>query len=129
MSAVLYGVMLVSSIWMALTLEANLWHVGIMVLLISMAVIGVHGIMSGTATMDFGGAKNTGTATGIVDGVVYLGTAFQSFVIGHITPTADAKADPGAWGRWPVFLVPLAVLGLILALRIWNARPRARSGS
>ncbi|UCE01509.1 MAG: MFS transporter [Candidatus Latescibacterota bacterium] len=126
MSAVLYALMLVATFWMSRTLEANLWHVGSMVLIISMAVIGVHGIMSGTATMDFGGAKNAGTATGIVDGVVYLGTAFQSFVIGHITPTGEAKSDPGAWSAWPLFLLPLAALGLVLALRIWNARPKPR---
>jgi OPA family glycerol-3-phosphate transporter-like MFS transporter len=111
---------------MSRTLEANLWHVGMMVLLVSMAVIGVHGIMSGTATMDFGGAKNAGTATGIVDGIVYLGVAFQSFVIGRITPTGAAKAEPGEWNLWPLFLVPLALLGMIMALRIWNAKPKSR---
>jgi OPA family glycerol-3-phosphate transporter-like MFS transporter len=127
MSAILYALMLFATLWMTRTLEANLWHVGTMVLLVSMAVIGVHGIMSGTATMDFGGSRNAGTATGIVDGIVYLGVAFQAFVIGRITPTGAAKADPGEWNRWPLFLVPLAVLGLVMALRIWNAKPRVRS--
>jgi len=127
MSGVLYALMLVATLWMSQTLQANLWHVGSMVLLVSMAVIGVHGIMSGTATMDFGGARNAGTATGIVDGIVYLGVAFQSFVIGRITPTGAAKADPSEWNKWPLFLIPLAVLGLVMALRIWNAKPRVRT--
>ena len=127
MSAVGYGIMIVAAIWMTLTLGANLWHVGIMVLLISSAVIGVHGIMSGTATMDFGGSKHTGTATGIVDGVVYMGTAFQSFIIGRITPIGDAAGDPARWIWWPIFLVPLSVVGFVLALRIWNARPKPKS--
>jgi OPA family glycerol-3-phosphate transporter-like MFS transporter len=126
MSGILYGLMLIAVLWMSRTLEANLWHVGMMVLLVSMAVIGVHGIMSGTATMDFGGAKNAGTATGIVDGIVYLGVAFQSFVIGRITPTGAAKAEPGEWNLWPLFLVPLALLGMVMALRIWNAKPKSR---
>ncbi|HLD45921.1 MAG TPA: MFS transporter, partial [bacterium] len=85
MCGISYGLMLLAALWMIFTLTGNSWHVGIMVLIISMAVIGVHGIMSGTATMDFGGAKNTGTATGIVDGIVYLGVAVEAFVIGHIT--------------------------------------------
>jgi OPA family glycerol-3-phosphate transporter-like MFS transporter len=126
MSAVCYGLMLVALVWMAFTLGANHWHAGIMVLVVSMSVIGVHGIMSGTATMDFGGTRHTGTATGIVDGVVYLGTAFQSFVVGRLSPSGDAKTDPTQWVAWPVFLVPMAAIGLLLALRIWNARPQPR---
>ena len=34
---------------------------------VSMSIIGVHGIMAGTSTVDFGGAKNAGSAVGIVD--------------------------------------------------------------
>ena len=127
MSAVSYALMILAALWMTRSLDADLWHMGIMVLIVSAAVIGVHGIMSGTATMDFGGSKNTGTATGIVDGVVYMGTAFQSFVIGRITPTGEAAKDSSAWIQWPIFLVPLAALGFLLALRIWNARPKEKA--
>ena len=127
MSGILYALMLIAVLWMSRALEANLWHVGLMVLLVSMAVIGVHGIMSGTATMDFGGSRNAGTATGIVDGIVYLGVAFQSFVLGRLTPTGDGATDPGKWNLWPLFLVPFAVLGLVMALRIWNAKPKTRA--
>jgi OPA family glycerol-3-phosphate transporter-like MFS transporter len=129
MSAVCYGLMLVALVWMAFTLDADRWHVGIMVLVVSMAVIGVHAILSGTATMDFGGARNAGTAIGIVDGVVYMGTAFQSFVLGRLSPAGEAKADPTQWLAWPVFLAPMAAIGLLLALRIWNARPRSRGAA
>ena len=127
MSAVCYGIMILAAIWMTQSLDANLWHMGIMVLLISSCVIGVHGILSGTATMDFGGSRNTGTATGIVDGIVYMGTALQSFVIGRITPTGDAAADPTRWIAWPVFLIPLAAIGFVLATRIWNAKPKPKA--
>lgn len=127
MSAISYLLMLGAAVWMVFSLNAGHWHLGIMVLIISMAVIGVHGIMSGTATMDFGGARNTGTATGIVDGIVYLGTAVQSFAIGRLTPTGDAKADPSNWIRWPLFLIPFAALGVFLAFRIWNARPKPKT--
>jgi OPA family glycerol-3-phosphate transporter-like MFS transporter len=92
-------------------------------------VIGVHGIMSGTATMDFGGSKNTGTATGMVDGVVYMGTAVQSFIFGRITPTGELAADPTKWIQWPILLIPVAVIGFLLTLRIWNARPRPKASA
>ncbi|TPW00754.1 MAG: MFS transporter, OPA family, glycerol-3-phosphate transporter, partial [bacterium] len=82
MAAILYGVMAVSILMLAGTLDKSLWFGGAATLLISMAVIGVHGILSGTSTTDFGGAKNAGAAVGIVDGMVYLGTGLQSVVIG-----------------------------------------------
>lgn len=124
MSGVCYALMLLSAVLMGLTLRASPWFLGLAVLAISMAVIGVHGILSGTATMDFGGAKNTGTATGIVDGIVYLGVAVQAFALGHLTPAGDAKVDAGNWKSWPLFLVPFAIVGFLFALRIWNAKPK-----
>src|SRR5439155_6559091 len=45
--------------------------------LMLMAIIGVHGMLSGVASQDFGGKRNAGTATGLIDGFVYFGTAAQ----------------------------------------------------
>lgn len=129
MACLSYILMFVAVIWMSFTLDSNFWHVGMMVLMVSMAVIGVHGILSGTATMDFGGAKNTGTAVGIVDGLVYLGVAFQSFVIGHITPAGDAKTDPNNWLYWPLFLILPALVGIIFSRKIWHALPNSSQRS
>ena len=47
----------------------------------SLFIIGVHGMLSGTASMDFGGRKNAGIAVGIIDGFVYLGTAVQALAL------------------------------------------------
>lgn len=124
MATILYGVIAASVLGMAFGLEANHWVLGIQVLLISMAVIGVHGIMSGTSTVDFGGAKNAGAVVGIVDGLVYLGTGLQSFAIGQLAPQKPASADPGAWIAWPLFLIPFAFIGMLMAMRIWNALPK-----
>jgi len=60
--------------------------VGWLVVIMSLAVIGVHGMLSGTASMDFGGKKNVGIAVGIIDGFVYLGTAAMSFTYAIILP-------------------------------------------
>ncbi|MBI4350379.1 MAG: MFS transporter [Elusimicrobia bacterium] len=124
MAAILYGLMGASAGVMALSLGANFWYAGAATMLISMSVTGVHGILSGTSTTDFGGTRNAGAATGIVDGMVYLGTGMQSIVIGHITPVGELAKDPANWQLWPVFLAPFSVIGFILSLRIWNALPK-----
>lgn len=124
MAAVLYGGMLGMVVMMTFTLGASYWFVGSAVIFVSMAVIGVHGILSGTSTVDFGGAKNAGAAVGIVDGLVYLGTGLQSFAAGYMTPTGAAAKDPTEWIGWPAFLIPFAVIGFVLSIRIWNAAPK-----
>src|SRR5690606_7526526 len=69
-ASILYGAMLVGGIVMIFTYD-NPMILGPLVIILSMAVIGVHGMLSGTASMDFGGKKNTGVAVGIIDGFVY----------------------------------------------------------
>jgi hypothetical protein len=101
-------------------LPTSPYLLGALVFLISLCVIGTHGVLSGTATMDFGGRKGAATAVGVIDGFVYLGTALQSISLGYITTRA--------WAWWPAFLLPFALIGFGLCLRIWNARPRAAGG-
>ena len=68
----------------------------------SICVIGTHGLLSGTATMDFGGRKGAATAVGMIDGFVYLGTGLQSFALGYLTTLN--------WALWPVFLFPFGLV-------------------
>jgi MFS transporter, OPA family, glycerol-3-phosphate transporter len=98
----------------------------------SLCVIGVHGMLSGTASADFGGKKNAGIATGIIDGFVYLGTAVQSILYGGkegwftgLLPAKEAAKDPANWKKWPIAMLPVAVIGFILATRVWNAKPKS----
>lgn len=101
------------------SLSLSPYLLGVVVFLISLCVIGTHGLLSGTATMDFGGKKGAATAVAMIDGFVYLGTALQSFALGKIT-----SHD---WAYWPWFLAPFALIGFLLSLRIWNARPSGAS--
>ena len=95
----------------------------------SLCVIGVHGMLSGTASMDFGGSKNAGVVTGVIDGFVYLGTGTQAFYYARSLPTgADAKVAAN-WGVWPSAMIPVAVVGLLLCALIWNAKPGKSSGA
>jgi sugar phosphate permease len=91
---------------------------GAIVFLMSLCVIGSHGVLSGTASADFGGRKGAATAVGMIDGFVYLGTAFQSVVLGYLTERS--------WSYWPWFLMPFALVGFLLCLRIWRAAPNPR---
>ncbi len=95
------------------------WILGLIIFMMSLCVIGTHGLLSGTATMDFGGRKGAATAVGIIDGFVYLGTALQFMVLGQLTEMS--------WDYWPMFLAPFALIGAILLGFIWKARPNSNS--
>jgi len=123
-SAVLYGGMTLGAV-VSLFLVGHVM-LGWTVIFMSLCVIGVHGMLSGTASMDFGGKKNAGVAVGIIDGAVYAGTALQSLLLGRILPSDDAAKDVQNWSSWPVALVPLSVAGLLLATRVWNAKPQSK---
>jgi OPA family glycerol-3-phosphate transporter-like MFS transporter len=132
-AGLLYGVMLVGAILLCFTYTHP--AVGYLVVFMSMAVIGVHGMLSGTASMDFGGKKNVGVAVGIIDGFVYAGTAVMSITYGFLLPQEQLgpgqelvgpATDPANWWPWPAAMVPLALLGFVLSLRLWNARPQPK---
>jgi MFS transporter, OPA family, glycerol-3-phosphate transporter len=135
-ACILYGFMALMGIILIFTY--NTGAVGWMVIAMSMAVIGVHGMLSGTASMDFGGAKNVGVAVGIIDGFVYLGTGVMSFTYAMILPQEElneagelvgAATDPANWSNWPISMVPLALVGTFLAYRLWNAKPKSKGGA
>lgn len=95
------------------------WWLGVLVFLLSVCVIGTHGLLSGAASIDFGGRKAAATAVGLIDGCVYLGTGLQSVALGYITSRN--------WQYWPAFLIPFGMAGFLLCLRIWNARPSQKA--
>src|SRR5512146_1712198 len=109
--------MFVLTVLMAVFLFSSPRIVGAICVLITMAAIGVHSLMSGTAAADFGGRKATATCSGIVDGFVYLGGGLQSFCVGHLASRS--------WLWWPLFLMPFALIGGFLALQIWHELPAA----
>ena len=136
-AAVLYGIMLLSAVYLMFGYETG--HVGWIVVFMSMAVIGVHGMLSGTASMDFGGKQNVGVAVGIIDGFVYLGTAFMSLTYKYILPEdkldpvtgalSGAATDPGNWWPWPAAMIPMCLIGFLLAMRVWHATAQTQAPS
>ncbi len=135
-AALLYGTMLAGAVLLCFTFDVPP-VVGVLVLVMSTAVIGVHGMLSGTASMDFGGRQNVGVAVGIIDGFVYLGTAVMSFSYALALPKEQLNpdgsltgpaTDPANWLWWPGLMVPVSALGLALTLRLWNARAQRSAG-
>jgi OPA family glycerol-3-phosphate transporter-like MFS transporter len=115
--AILCGFMFLMTVVMAVCLFSSPRAMGWGAVMIAMAVIGVTSLISGTAATDFGGRKATGTSSGIIDGCAYLGTGLQSFSLGFLTGHS--------WYWWPIFLAPFAILGCVIAIRIWNELPAA----
>ncbi len=115
--ALAQGGIFISCVVMAVYLFDSPTTVGICALIMACLVITTHSLMSGTAAADFGGRKATATASGIVDGFVYLGSGLQSISIGFLTHKS--------WYFWPIFMAPFALAGLVLAIRIWKELPEA----
>ncbi|NCG19739.1 MAG: MFS transporter [Rhodobacterales bacterium] len=126
-AAVLYGVMVVGGIVLIPTLGIPM-AVGAVVIVMSMAIIGVHGMLSGTASADFGGKRNAGIAVGLIDAAVYAGTMTQSLILGRILPAKGTPeaGDIEAWVVWPYAMIPVAIIGMLLSISVWNAKPKAK---
>ncbi|MBI4369043.1 MAG: MFS transporter [Elusimicrobia bacterium] len=82
-----------------------------------MWIFGVHGMLSGTASMDFGGTKAAATVTGILDGVQYIAAGLTGFILGKFL-------DLWGWGMWTYMIIPFSIMGGLLMLRLWNATPK-----
>ena len=126
-AGILYLAMLVGAVILTFIYDTPM--VGGMVVLMSMCVIGVHGMLSGTASMDFGGKQNVGTAVGIIDGFVYAGTGVMSLLYMFILPDDSnpmISGNPENWISWPISMIPISLLGFLLATRVWNAKPKAK---
>jgi OPA family glycerol-3-phosphate transporter-like MFS transporter len=84
-------------------------------------IFGVHGMLTGTASMDFGGSKGAATVAGMLDGVQYLASGLTGFLLGHFL-------DKWGWGAWTWMIMPFSLIGALLMTRLWNETPmRARA--
>ena len=116
-AGIMQGIAFFAVFLMIVTITTSSLAVGIASIVVIMAIIGVHAIMSGTATADFGGKKASATATGVADAFSYAGSAVQSFALGILTTKS--------WTYWPMFLLPFTLIGFYFARKIWNDIPDA----
>jgi len=83
----------------------------------SMGISMVHSMLSGTASMDFGGQRAAATAAGLFDGMQYIGGSLAGYGIGKLV-------DLYGWGVWAPSMIGFAAIGAVLMLVLWNARPK-----
>lgn len=83
----------------------------------SLGISMVHSMLSGTASMDFGGQRAAATATGMFDGMQYLGGAAVGVGVGWLL-------DNFGWSAWSPSMIGFAAVGAILMLVLWNAKPK-----
>lgn len=92
------------------------WMAAILLMVLYFFLNGCHGLIAGTASMDFGGRKAAATAAGMLDGSQYL--------VGSITGVGTGwLLDHFGWDAWAWSIVIFAVIaGTLMATR-WNALP------
>jgi OPA family glycerol-3-phosphate transporter-like MFS transporter len=101
------------------------WHEASLPLIVaafvvnSMGISMVHSMLSGTASMDFGGQRAAATAAGLFDGMQYIGGSLAGYGIGKLV-------DLYGWGAWAPSMIGFSAVGAVLMLVLWNARPRPR---
>ena len=96
--------------------------------LTAMFIFGVHGMLSGTASMDFGGRKAAATVTGALDGIQYVGSGLTGFGLGWVFKNygwdgvaAHGHVPTHAW-VWVGCIIPFSLIGAYIMTRIWNAK-------
>jgi len=82
-------------------------------------IFGVHGMLTGTASMDFGGTRGASTVAGLLDGVQYFASGFAGLGLGFVL-------DKVGWNAWLILPV-FSIIGFCLMLTIWNATPKGNA--
>jgi len=85
----------------------------------SFAISIVHSMLSGTASMDFGGRKAAASATGMFDGMQYIGGAAVGSGMGWMLET-------WGWSIWGPSMIGFSLIGALLMMKLWNAVPAKR---
>jgi len=109
------------------TFGGQVWAI-VLLGLTAMFIFGVHGMLSGTASLDFGGRKAAATVTGALDGIQYVGSGLTGFGLGWVFKNYgwDGVASHGhvpthAW-VWVGCIIPFSLIGAYIMTRIWNAK-------
>jgi OPA family glycerol-3-phosphate transporter-like MFS transporter len=91
---------------------ASIW----MFMLVSMCIQGTHSLLSGVASMDFGGKRAAASAAGMFDGCQYLAGGVVGWGLGWFL-------DKFGWANWAWSIIGFSALGALLMFSLWNARP------
>ena len=82
----------------------------------SFSISMVHSMLSGTASMDFGGKRAAASAAGMFDGMQYIGGAAVGIGIGWLL-------ENFGWGTWGPSMIGFSVIGALLMIKLWFVTP------
>lgn len=112
------------------TQGGQIWAV-LLLGLTAMFIFGVHGMLTGTASMDFGGRKAAATVAGALDGIQYIGSGLSALGLGWILKlhgwdgvAALSHTPVNAW-VWVGSIIPFSLVGAFIMTRLWHAKPSA----
>jgi OPA family glycerol-3-phosphate transporter-like MFS transporter len=91
---------------------ASIW----MFMLVSMCIQGTHSLLSGVASMDFGGKRAAASAAGLFDGCQYLAGGIVGVGLGWFL-------DRFGWQNWTWSIIGFSLLGGFLMLSLWHKKP------
>ncbi len=109
------------------THAGQIWAV-VLLGLTAMFIFGVHGMLTGTASMDFGGRKAAATVAGALDGIQYIGSGLTGIGLGLILKDhgwdgiATAGHTPTSAWVWVGCIIPFSLIGAFIMTRLWNAK-------
>ncbi|MBI5482484.1 MAG: MFS transporter [Deltaproteobacteria bacterium] len=115
-TAVAYGMQALLLLAFGL-LRPGPWAAIVLLMVIYFFLNGCHGLLAGTASMDFGGRKAAASAAGMLDGSQYFAGAAVGLGMG-------ALLDRYGWNIWAYTVVPLAIIGGALMASRWRTLPR-----
>ncbi len=99
----------------------NPWVAAVLLILIYFFLNGCHGLLAGTASMDFGGRKAAATAAGLLDGSQYLVGSLVGVGMGKLLELAG-------WNAWAWSIAPVAIIGFGLMATRWRILPKDSQG-
>jgi OPA family glycerol-3-phosphate transporter-like MFS transporter len=114
-TAIAYFVQAVLLLVFAL-LKPGPWMAAILLMLFYFFLNGCHGLIAGTASMDFGGRKAAATAAGLLDGSQYLVGSIAGVGMGWLL-------DKFGWNAWSWSIIIFALIASGLMASRWNTLP------
>jgi MFS transporter, OPA family, glycerol-3-phosphate transporter len=90
-----------------------------MFMLVSMCIQGTHSLLSGVASMDFGGKKAAASAAGLFDGCQYLAGGVVGWGLGWFL-------DKFGWANWTWSIIPFSIIGGVLMISLWHVIPQGQ---
>ena len=114
-TAMAYGIQVLLLVVFAVS-RPGPWAAALILMVLYFFLNGCHGLIAGTASMDFGGRKAAATAAGLLDGSQYLVGSLAGVLMGWVL-------DRLGWGAWAWGIIPFALIASVLMATRWYALP------